>query len=106
MSRCVGGGGHGSPVTARTLKYMANSAAKNISSDDSHTIVPTLTMLGRVREWIELRSNAGAVVVTGSLWPPHPLRHGRGAAATPAPSTYPEPCLRPRPSCSPTVTRH
>src|SRR5450755_2129495 len=29
---------------------MANSAAKNISSDDSHTMVPTLTRLGRVND--------------------------------------------------------
>jgi hypothetical protein len=35
---------------ARIEKYMANSAAKNISSLESHTIVPTLTMLGLVNE--------------------------------------------------------
>jgi hypothetical protein len=29
------------------VKYMANSPAKNISSLESHTIVPTETMLGR-----------------------------------------------------------
>jgi hypothetical protein len=29
------------------VKYAAKSAAKNISSEESHTIVPTLTMLGR-----------------------------------------------------------
>jgi hypothetical protein len=28
------------------VKYIAKSAAKNISSEDSHTIVPTLTRLG------------------------------------------------------------
>ena len=32
--------------TERMVKYMANSAAKNISSEDSQTIVPTLTRLG------------------------------------------------------------
>src|SRR5664279_5886998 len=31
-------------VTLRTVKYAANSAAKNISSLASHTIVPTATM--------------------------------------------------------------
>jgi hypothetical protein len=36
--------------TARAVKYMANSPAKNMSSLDSHTIVPTLTMFGRVSE--------------------------------------------------------
>jgi hypothetical protein len=40
-------GGHGAPVTDRTVKYMPKSAAKNINSLDSHTIVPTLTRLGR-----------------------------------------------------------
>src|SRR3954468_19840561 len=34
----------------RIVKYIANRAAKNISSLDSQTIVPTLTVLGRVRE--------------------------------------------------------
>jgi hypothetical protein len=31
-------------------KNMANSAAKNMSSLESHTMVPTLTMFGLVRE--------------------------------------------------------
>jgi CheY-like chemotaxis protein len=34
--------------TERIVKYIANSAAKNMSSDDSHTIVPTLTRFGLV----------------------------------------------------------
>ncbi|GAB2590972.1 hypothetical protein Aab01nite_39680 [Paractinoplanes abujensis] len=37
-----------------------------MSSLDSHTIVPTLTMFGRVSEWILLLSMAEAAV-TGSL---------------------------------------
>jgi hypothetical protein len=32
------------------VKYIANRPAKNISSLDSHTMVPTLTMLGRFSE--------------------------------------------------------
>src|SRR5256885_10141827 len=43
--------GHGAPfplVTDRMVKYIANSAEKNMSSDESHTIVPTLTRLGRL----------------------------------------------------------
>ena len=48
-------------------KYIANNAAKNMSSLESHTMVPTLTMLGRVSEWIRLLSMAGAAV-TSSLW--------------------------------------
>src|SRR5436309_11156745 len=37
-------------LTARIVKYIANSAAKNISSLDSHTMVPTLTTLGLVSD--------------------------------------------------------
>jgi hypothetical protein len=33
------------------VKYIANKAAKNISSLASHTIVPTATALGRVIFW-------------------------------------------------------
>ena len=35
-------------MTWRTVKYIANSAAKNINSEESQTMVPTLTMLGRL----------------------------------------------------------
>src|SRR5687768_10772723 len=38
------------------VKYIANSAAKNMSSEDSQTIVPTLTRLG-------LRNGCAVVVV-------------------------------------------
>ncbi len=47
----VGCIGQSSGCAARTVKYIAKSAAKNISSLESHTIVPTLTMFGRVSEW-------------------------------------------------------
>src|SRR5262249_37837476 len=43
--------GQGSPwllSTERMVKYIANSAAKNMSSDDSQTMVPTLTRFGRL----------------------------------------------------------
>ncbi|SKY90884.1 Uncharacterised protein [Mycobacteroides abscessus subsp. abscessus] len=47
----VGSGGQpAGPALARATKYIAKSPAKNISSLDSHTIVPTLTMLGRLSE--------------------------------------------------------
>src|SRR5438067_13904700 len=86
--------------TDRTVKYMANSPAKNMSSLDSHTIVPTLTMFGRVREWIRLESKPGAVAVevTTALWPAgtwvqrpgwavsRPF-HGRRTAPVPGPDT-------------------
>src|SRR3954471_23443233 len=37
-------------LIARIVKYMANSAAKNISSLESQTMVPTLTTLGLIRD--------------------------------------------------------
>ena len=60
---------HRSGLTARIVKYDANSAAKNISSLESQMIVPTLTMLGR--SWCPCRREAGMVVAvaTGSLCP-------------------------------------
>jgi len=36
------------PCTALVVKYIAKSAAKNINSDESQTIVPTATRLGRL----------------------------------------------------------
>jgi hypothetical protein len=44
------GGQWPAPCTAFVVKYIAKRAAKNMSSLDSQTIVPTLTMLGRVKE--------------------------------------------------------
>src|SRR3712207_2326378 len=41
-----GSAAHRSGRTARIVKYIAKSPAKNISSLDSHTIVPTWTMFG------------------------------------------------------------
>ena len=45
----VGGGGHSS-ACALAVKYIANKPAKNINSLESHTMVPMLTMLGRLSE--------------------------------------------------------
>ena len=36
------------PCTARVVKYIAKSAAKNINSDESQTMVPTATIFGRL----------------------------------------------------------
>src|SRR5690348_9586139 len=49
-SRTTSGGGQFGSLIDRTVKYIANSAAKNISSLESQTMVPTLTTLGRIRE--------------------------------------------------------
>ncbi len=68
---------------ARMEKYIANSAAKNMSSLESQTIVPTLTMFGRVREWIRLLSMAGAAV-TRSLLPFTTAGDQRGVKPGPA----------------------
>ena len=67
----MGSIGQSSGCAARTVKYIANSPAKNISSLDSQMMVPTLTMLGRVSEWT--RPLSKAVVVTAASF------HGRGA---------------------------
>ncbi len=39
---------HRSGLTARSVKYIAKRPAKNMSSLDSHTIVPMATGLGRL----------------------------------------------------------
>jgi len=46
------GGGRGQlpPAWERAVKYIANNPAKNMSSLESQTMVPTLTMLGRFSE--------------------------------------------------------
>src|SRR4051794_12656641 len=49
-SRTTPFAGQTGSLTDRIVKYMANSDAKNISSLESQTIVPTLTTLGRVSE--------------------------------------------------------
>ncbi|GAA2578020.1 hypothetical protein GCM10010411_08200 [Actinomadura fulvescens] len=48
------------------MKYIANNAAKNMSSDDNQTIVPTLTRLGRFARAWGVVSIADAVA-TGSI---------------------------------------
>src|SRR5947199_9512050 len=82
----VGAGGHPWRARARAVKYMANRPAKNISSLESHTIVPTLTTLGRVSECTLLDSKLGAaaVEVTPALWPGRYvlLRSGVGVLPT------------------------
>jgi len=44
------------------VKYIANKAAKNISSLESHTIVPTATALGRVIFWCATALDIGAII--------------------------------------------
>src|ERR1700730_16594860 len=47
MFRCAPGQGRPAPLsTDLMVKYIANKAAKNISSEDSQMMVPTLTRLG------------------------------------------------------------
>src|SRR5918997_796053 len=46
LSACAAHSASG--ITERTVKYMANKPAKNISSLASHTIVPTDTGFGRL----------------------------------------------------------
>ena len=47
MFSSLGSVAQSSGLTDRIVKYIANSAAKNISSEESHTIVPTAVVSGR-----------------------------------------------------------
>jgi hypothetical protein len=88
-SSSVGSGGQPpSTCRAREVKYMANSPAKNISSLASQTIVPTLTMFGRVRECTREVSKvllATGAVVTGSSWHRDRVLTTWGGWASPCP---------------------
>ncbi|GAA1856497.1 hypothetical protein GCM10009687_24410 [Asanoa iriomotensis] len=81
---------HSSGAAARIEKYIANSAAKNISSLESQTMVPTETMLGLVREWIRLLSIAGAAVTRSLLRPT--TEDDRGGASG---ASWPGKCHQP-----------
>ncbi|GAA3691891.1 hypothetical protein GCM10022238_05660 [Gordonia hankookensis] len=67
----MGSGGQPIDELARATKYIAKSPAKNMSSLDSHTIVPTLTMLGRfsecTREVMAVPEVPTALVTKGSM---------------------------------------
>ena len=56
------------PWAARVVKYIANSAAKNISSLESQTIVPTATALGRVILWCAKALDIGAIIPENRLY--------------------------------------
>src|SRR5436190_24202964 len=79
--------------TDRIEKYIANSPAKNINSLDSHTMVPTLTMLGRVSECTRLESKLDAVLVevTIALCPARecPAQRGHSCGAPAAAASGP-----------------
>ncbi|GGL04297.1 hypothetical protein GCM10014719_03100 [Planomonospora parontospora subsp. antibiotica] len=62
--------GQGMPwprLTDRMVKYIANSAAKNMSSEDSQTIVPTLTRSGLLDECAVVVVEIADAVATGSI---------------------------------------
>src|SRR3954471_11789143 len=74
-SRTTSLAGHTGWLTERTVKYIANSAAKNMSSLDNQTIVPTLTTLGRISDpwdgtFSSAEADATALIFTG----PAPFR--------------------------------
>ncbi|GAB1817284.1 hypothetical protein HerbRD11066_04480 [Herbidospora sp. RD11066] len=79
--RCAPGQLAGSwpTLTERMVKYIANSAAKNMSSEDSQMIVPTLTKLGRRDEWAVV-----VVVIADAVATPDIIAaHGAGSAHGP-----------------------
>ncbi|GAB3522207.1 hypothetical protein GCM10027402_13820 [Arthrobacter monumenti] len=55
---------HISPAVERRVKYMANKPAKNISSLDSQTTVPTETIFGRFSVGFAGELGAWVAVVT------------------------------------------
>ena len=55
------------PCTERAVKYIAKSAAKNINSLESQTMVPTATRLGRLAGAVP-DSECSRVLVTRELW--------------------------------------
>src|SRR3954449_9054060 len=84
MFSSVGGCGHPVVDRARAVKYMANRPAKNISSLASQTIVPTLTMFGRVSECTRDVSKvllATEAVVTATSWHRYGVVTTAGATA-------------------------
>src|SRR3954469_25695702 len=52
------------------VKYIAKSPAKNINSLDSHTMVPTCTMLGRFTPTCGCGVSAKEAVATGAIIAP------------------------------------
>ncbi|GGC83184.1 hypothetical protein GCM10011512_07410 [Tersicoccus solisilvae] len=59
---------HMSGDVDRSVKYIANRAAKNMISLESHTIVPTDTMFGRFRAGCAWGLGAWVALVTLPLW--------------------------------------
>jgi hypothetical protein len=82
--------GQSPECTERTVKYIANKPAKNISSLESHTMVPTLTMFGLVSECTLLDSKRGvvAVEVTIALLPHAPAHFALGWVVLPGSDRY------------------
>jgi hypothetical protein len=77
LRRCVDSAQIVGPCTALIVKYIAKSAAKNMSSLESQTIVPTATALGRVILWCDTAVDMEVIipenvlgVCLGSVWNP------------------------------------
>ncbi len=72
------------------VKYIAKSAAKNISSEDNQTIVPTLTMFGRLTAPCGPEVSSAVAVATRAIMsltgPGHTPGPPRGASRV---RTYP-----------------
>src|ERR1700749_1274547 len=70
--------------TERIVKYIANSAAKNMSSLDNQMMVPTLTRFGRLAGVRGTGSVTDAVATKGIITNP---RRGRAAAPPTSPTS-------------------
>src|SRR6266702_1123053 len=93
LSRCAPGQAPPAPlVTERTVKYIANRAAKNMSSEDSQMMVPTLTRLGRCGDGARGAVSAVVTVATWAImatWRRHVSRAPRNSARSGAGSGDP-----------------
>jgi hypothetical protein len=67
LSRLVSSA-HRPGFTARSVKYIANRPAKNMSSLESQTMVPTATMFGRFAGAWLYAGGAVVTVATGGVW--------------------------------------
>ena len=79
---------HRPGLTERIVKYIANRAAKNISSEESQTMVPTAVMSGRLAGTCVRAVSTPAAVATEAL-----LR-SPGCLAPPTPRVSKNGCRR------------
>ena len=89
LSSTCSGGQLSAPVADRIVKYIANRPAKNISSEESHTMVPTETMFGLVRVPCPWAFSATEAVATRHILAGPPLGFHAGVTGASRPRETP-----------------